>query len=78
MIWSAAACFLSDFPNAASADAIEPSVTDIFSQDRKVRSLAKNVFGSTRETLPGGSYGKQQEHGASRDAITTCPVSRRV
>lgn len=55
MIWRAAACFRSDLPKAANAEAIDPSVTDMFSQERKVRSFAKKVLGSTRDTFPGGS-----------------------
>eukprot|EP00960_Hanusia_phi_P038105 753285-Hanusia_phi.AAC.8 len=57
------------FPKATSAEAMDPRVTDMESQLRKVLSLARNVLGSTRVILFGGSIGAQHAQTSSNEAI---------
>mmetsp|Transcript_22465 Transcript_22465/g.53900 ORF Transcript_22465/g.53900 Transcript_22465/m.53900 type:complete len:307 (-) Transcript_22465:1792-2712(-) len=48
MIWVPAPFLVSSSEKTVSADEMEPSVTDMWSHARKVRSLANIVLGSTR------------------------------
>eukprot|EP00961_Rhodomonas_salina_P189690 2559395-Rhodomonas_salina.1 len=71
-----AACPSAERPNATRADAMEPSVTDMPSQFRKVRSFAKKVFGSMRLTLLGGSIGPHHWHSTSIENRFTTKADR--